>query len=81
MKKVFVKGFALAAIVALSFANISCEQKPAEEEVTTEENVENAEANLEEAVDQMQEATDSTAANVEEAAEEVKDAAATEAAQ
>ena len=27
MKKVFVKGIALATIVAFSFANVSCEQK------------------------------------------------------
>ncbi|MET3730614.1 hypothetical protein [Moheibacter stercoris] len=32
MKNVFVKGFALLAVVALSFANVSCEQKPAAEE-------------------------------------------------
>ena len=44
MKKVFVKGFALLAVVALSFANISCEQKAEETVETTEEGVEGAEA-------------------------------------
>lgn len=43
MKKVFVKGFALLAVVALSFANISCEQKAEETVETTEEGVEGAE--------------------------------------
>lgn len=75
MKKVFVKGFALAAVVALSFTNISCEQKPNEEAVTTEEAVDNAEANMDEAVDQMQEATDSAAAIVDEAVDNVEAAA------
>ncbi|MFA7686600.1 MAG: hypothetical protein WCY25_01915 [Moheibacter sp.] len=77
MKKVFVKGFALAAVVALSFTNVSCEQKPADTdiEVINEEGVDNAEANLNEAVDQLQETTDSAAAIVDEAADNVEAAA------
>ncbi len=66
MKKVFVKGFALLAVVALSFTNIACEQKTAEEnvEATAEDAVEAAEAATEEAT----EAVDAAATATEEAA-------------
>lgn len=87
MKNVFVKGFALLAVVALSFANVSCETK------TTEENVEAAADATVEAAEATVEAADATVeaageavvdganATVEAAAEATQDAAqATEAA-
>ena len=72
MKNVFVKGFALLAVVALSFANVSCETK-------TEENVEAAaDATVEAAGEAV---VDGANATVEAAAEATQDAAqATEAA-
>ncbi len=72
MKKVFVKGFAFAAVVALSFTNISCEQKPEENvEAAAEDAVEAAEAANEAAVDANEAAVDAA-----EAANEATDAAA-----
>jgi hypothetical protein len=61
MKNVFVKGFALLAVVALSFANVSCETK-------TEENVD---ASVEAAADATAEAAEATV----DAAEATADAA------
>src|SRR5690606_33683053 len=69
MKKVFVKGFALAAVVALSFTNISCETK------TNEEQVEDAAADATEAADAAAEAADAAAAT-DAAVEGATDAAA-----
>lgn len=86
MKNVFVKGFALLAVVALSFANVSCETKTEENvEAAADATVEAAEATVE-AADATVEAAgeavvDGANATVEAAAEATQDAAqATEAA-
>lgn len=81
MKKVFVKGFALLAVVALSFTSISCEQKTTEEnvEAAAEEATEAADNAVEaagEAVDAAATATEATAAEGVEAAAEGVEAAA-----
>jgi len=86
MKKVFVKGFAFAAVVALSFANISCEQKAEESvEAAAEDAVEAADAAGDAAAEAGDAAVEATEAAAEatgeavEAAAENVDAAATEA--
>ncbi|NLN33525.1 MAG: hypothetical protein GX159_08020 [Flavobacteriaceae bacterium] len=84
MKKVFVKGFALLAVVGLSFTNIACEQKADTTiEAAADEAVENADATLESAEDAVDaaitegeeagaEALDNAAEGVEAAADEVE---------
>lgn len=86
MKKVFLKGIALATIVAFSFANVSCEQKTETSVEAASEELEAAEAHLDATVEDAQQATTEEAidANVEavedatdatqDAAEDVKDA-------
>lgn len=80
MKKVFVKGLALAFIAGLSFTNISCDSQPQDTPATIEENLENAEANLDEATENLEDAATEAQEGAEEAidtaVENLEDAAA-----
>lgn len=61
MKKVSLKGFAIAVILTFSLVNISCDQKTETSmEQIAEENLEAAEINLDEAQDAVEASKDST---------------------
>ncbi|MDX9705418.1 MAG: hypothetical protein RBT46_06890 [Weeksellaceae bacterium] len=74
MKKVFVKGIALATIVAFSFANVSCDA-PADKPETVDEAIENAEATIDEAEAKVEEVTEEAKAEIDEATEGVQEKA------
>lgn len=71
MKKVFVKGIALATFVAFSFANVSCDA-PADKPETLDEAIENAEAVIDETEAKVDEVTEEAKAEIDEAVEGVE---------